>query len=97
MRCAPPSKYVEFFLNSITAAAFLTVGHKRLPEARNRSARPHWILLVGVLFSSVIIGALLVAFFIYGPRAIGSGIDEVLSRVARCGCRLRLVELRGPH
>lgn len=68
----------EFFLDSITAVIFLTVGHKRLPDVQLRP-HGHPMLLVGCLFSSIMMGSLLVAFFFYGPKAIGSGIDQTLA------------------
>ena len=74
----------EFFLDSVTAAVFLTVGHKRLPEVQLQS-HGHRTLLVGSLFSSVIMGALLVAFFIYGPRAIGAGVDQTFAGLLGAG------------
>ncbi len=64
----------EFFLDSVTAVVFLTVGHKRLPDVGLRP-HPHRWLLAGSLSSSLIMGALLVAFFIFGPKAIGNGVD----------------------
>ncbi|MHB2024179.1 MAG: APC family permease [Mycobacteriales bacterium] len=72
----------EFFLDSATAVVFLTVGHRRLPDV---SPRPHGhrVLLAGALFSAAVMGSLLVAFFVYGPRAIGGGIDETVG--ALCG------------
>ncbi|MHB1536404.1 MAG: APC family permease [Acidimicrobiales bacterium] len=73
----------EFFLDSVTAAVFLTVGHKRLPHRRLPRARlrphAHRLLLAASAFSSVIMGALMVAFLVYGPKAIGDGIDEILA------------------
>ena len=75
----------EFFLDSVTAVVFLTVGHRRLPEVRLRP-HGHRALLGGALCSSLVMGALLVAFFVYGPRAIGAGIDEILG--ALCGLGL---------
>jgi len=68
----------EFFLDSVTAGVFLTVGHRRLPDVQINPHR-HRLLLLGSLFSSVVMGALLVAFFFYGPRAIGSGVDQVFA------------------
>ncbi len=68
----------EFFLDSVTGAVFLTVGHRRLPDVTLNPHR-HRLLLAGSLFSSAVMGALLVAFFIYGPRVIGSGIDLTLA------------------
>ncbi|MHB1710148.1 MAG: APC family permease [Acidimicrobiales bacterium] len=67
----------EFFMDSITASVFLTVGHKRLPDVQLQP-HSHRILLVGSLFSSVVMGVLLVAFLIYGPKAIGSGVDQTV-------------------
>jgi len=68
----------EFFMDSLTAVIFLTVGHKKLPEG---SLHPHGhrLLLFFSLFSSIVMGALLVAFFVYGPKAIGAGIDQTLA------------------
>jgi amino acid transporter len=74
----------EFFLDSLTAAVFLTVGHRRLPDVQFQPHR-HRVLLVGSLFSSVVMGALLVAFFVYGPKAIGNGVDETLAGLLGLG------------
>ena len=68
----------EFFLDSVTAGVFLTVGHRRLPDVQINPHR-HRLLLLGSLFSSVVMGALLVAFFVYGPRAVGGGVDQILA------------------
>jgi amino acid transporter len=68
----------EFFLDSVTAAVFLTVGHKRLPDVKIQPHR-HRALLGGSLFSSAVMGALLVAFFIYGPKAIGGAVDQTFA------------------
>lgn len=67
----------EFLLDSITAVVFLTVGHKRLPDVRLQP-HGHPALLVGAVCSTAVMGFLLVAFFIYGPRAFGGRIDETL-------------------
>ena len=75
----------EFFLDSVTAVVFLTVGHRRLPGVHLRP-HGHRALLVGALCSSTVMGALLVAFLVEGPRAIGGGIDEILG--ALCGLGL---------
>jgi amino acid transporter len=64
----------EFFLDSVTAVVFLTVGHKRLPDVHLRP-HSHRMLLAASVFSSVVMGALLVSFFIYGPKAIGNNVD----------------------
>jgi amino acid transporter len=74
----------EFFLDSLTAAVFLTVGHKKLPDVQLQPHR-HRLLLAASLFSSVIMGSLLVTFFIYGPKAIGAGIDETLAALLGLG------------
>ncbi|MHB8449043.1 MAG: APC family permease [Mycobacteriales bacterium] len=74
----------EFFLDSLTAAVFLTTGHKRQPEA-GLEPHSHRLLLAGSLFSTLIMGALLVTFFVYGPRAIGNGVDETLAALLGLG------------
>jgi amino acid transporter len=74
----------EFFLDSVTGVVFLTVGHKRLPDVQLRP-HGHPALLAGALFSSVVMGSLLVAFFIYGPKAIGGGIDQTLAALLGLG------------
>ena len=74
----------EFLLDSVTGVIFLSVGHRRMPEM---SLQPHQhrLLLVGAIFSSVVMAALLIAFFIFGPTAIGNGIDETLAALLGCG------------
>ena len=67
---------VEFFLDSITAVVFLSVGHKRFGDTEFR-AHSHRLLLVGAVFSSLVMGSLIVTFFIFGPRAIGGGVDQI--------------------
>ncbi len=67
----------EFFLDSLTAIVFLTVGHRKLPDVSIQPHR-HRLLLVGACFSSLVMGALLVTFFVYGPKAIGGGIDQTI-------------------
>ncbi|MHB1487964.1 MAG: APC family permease, partial [Acidimicrobiales bacterium] len=74
----------EFFLDSITAVVFLTRGHKRLPDVQ-LNPHPHRLLLVGSVLSSLIMGVLLVLFFIYGPRAIGGGVDETFAALLGLG------------
>jgi len=68
----------EFFLDSITAVVFLAYGHRRLPDVAIQPHRHRW-LLVGATLSATIMGALLVTFFVYGPKAIGNGIDQTLA------------------
>ncbi|MHB1988935.1 MAG: APC family permease [Acidimicrobiales bacterium] len=74
----------EFFLDSVTAGVFLTVGHKRLSDVQLRP-HGHRLLLVGSLFSSVLMGAMLVGFFVYGPKAIGHGVDETFAGLLGAG------------
>ena len=73
----------EFFLDSVTAAVFLTVGHRRQPGAAG--SHGHRLLLAGSLLSSLVMGGLLVAFFVYGPTAIGGGIDETIGALLGLG------------
>ena len=68
----------EFFLGSLTAVVFLTRGHRKLPDVAIAPHDHRW-LLVGAIFSSIVMGALLGLFFVYGPRAIGSGIDQIVA------------------
>ncbi len=68
----------EFFLDSVTASVFLTIGHRRVPGTW-LAPHEHRLLRVGALFSTTVMGALLVAFFIYGPKAIGNGIDQTIA------------------
>ncbi len=68
----------EFFLDSVTATVFLTTGHRRLPDVQLQP-HSHRLLTVGAVFSSVVMGALLVAFFVYGPEAIGGGVDQTFA------------------
>jgi amino acid transporter len=74
----------EFFLDSVTATVFLTVGHTRLPDVQLQP-HGHRFLLAGAAFSSVVMGSLLVLFFVYGPRAIGGGVDETFAVLLALG------------
>lgn len=67
----------EFFIDTITASVFLTVGHKRMPEGQFQK-HEHRILRIGAIFSAITFGFFLVAFLIVGPKAIGSAIDFVI-------------------
>ncbi len=67
----------EFFMDSLTAVMFLAFGHKKLPELSVHPHR-HKALMFFSLISSLMMGSLLVAFFVYGPKAIGAGIDQTL-------------------
>ncbi|MHB8320016.1 MAG: APC family permease [Acidimicrobiales bacterium] len=68
----------EFLLDSVTAVVFLTVGHRKFPAMHSGSHRHRW-MLAGALLSSVIMAGLLVTFVVYGPRAIGNGIDQTIA------------------
>jgi amino acid transporter len=74
----------EFFLDSVTATVFLTTGHKRLPDVQLQP-HAHRLLTAGAVFSSVVMGALLVCFFIYGPKAIGVGVDQTFAILLALG------------
>jgi amino acid transporter len=74
----------EFFLDSLTATVFLSTGHRRLPDV-GLQPHSHRLLLVASVFSSVVMGALLVAFFVYGPEAIGSGVDVTFAVLLALG------------
>ena len=69
----------EFFLDSVTAVVFLTLGRRRLPDVQQPPFRARRLLLVGSVLSTAILGALLVAFFFYGPIGIGHGIDQTIA------------------
>jgi amino acid transporter len=74
----------EFFLDSLTGAVFLTWGHRKLPDVQI-NPHGHRLLLAGSLFSTAVMGALLVAFFFYGPKAIGGGVDETFAVLLALG------------
>ena len=74
----------EFFLDSLTGAVFLTLGHRKLPDVQI-NPHSHRLLLAGSLFSTLIMGALLVAFFFYGPTAIGGGVDQTFAVLLALG------------
>ena len=74
----------EFFLDSLTAVVFLTVGHRQLVDGP-RQRHSHPVLLIGALFSSLIMGLLLIAFFVYGPAAIGAGVDQLFAALLALG------------
>ncbi len=74
----------EFFFDSLTALVFLTIGHKRLPDVQIQP-HSHRALAVASALSTLLMGILLVAFFVYGPRAIGNGIDETIGALLGLG------------
>lgn len=74
----------EFFLDSLTATVFLSYGHRRLPDVALQPHSHRW-LLAGAIFSTCVMGGLLVGFFVVGPHAIGSGIDWVLGALLALG------------
>ncbi len=83
----------EFFFDILTAITFLTVGHRKLPDVQIQPHQHRW-LLAGAIFSATIMGALLVAFFIYGPQAIGAGIDQTLVVLLLAGLIFVVVTMR---
>lgn len=74
----------EFFLDCVTAIVFLTRGHRRLPDV-TIAPHDHRGLLIGAAGSAVFLGALMVLFFIYGPTAIGNGVDQVIAGLIGLG------------
>lgn len=66
---------IEFFLDSTTAAVFLTRIHLSTPTV---PPHRHLALRIGALFSAVMFGLFIIGFIVYGPRAIGHSIDVVL-------------------
>jgi amino acid transporter len=74
----------EFFLDSLTASVFLATGHRRLPDVALQP-HSHRLLLLASVLSSAVMGSLLVAFFVYGPAAIGRGIDVTFAVLLALG------------
>lgn len=74
----------EFFLDSVTATIFLTVRHRQLPDVQ-LSPHAHWLLAVGAAISALVMGALLVGFFVVGPRVVGGGLDQTLAVLLGAG------------
>lgn len=68
---------MEFFLDSLSCFVFLTYRHKKLPDV-TINPHNHRLLTVSAFISTFMIALLLIAFFIFGPQAIGSGIDQTL-------------------
>ncbi len=83
----------EFFLDSLTAVVFLTRHHRRGDDGAS-PYHSHRLLLAGSLFSSAVMGALLVAFFFYGPHAIGAGVDETFAALLVLGLAFAWVTKR---
>jgi amino acid transporter len=79
-----PHVAIVVTLDSLTGAVFLTVGHRKLPDVQI-NPHSHRLLLAGSLFSTVVMGALLVAFFFYGPKAIGGGVDQTFAVLLALG------------
>jgi len=69
----------EFFLDSLTALVFLTLRHRTLPIGERLRPGPRRALIAGAAFACAVMGFLLVAFFVYGPKAIGDGIDQTVA------------------
>jgi amino acid transporter len=75
----------EFFLDSLTAVVFLTMGHRRQPGQVQLRPLTHRLMLAGSALSTMILGGLLVAFFFYGPIGIGHGIDQIIAALLGMG------------
>jgi hypothetical protein len=71
----------------------LTVGHRHAPEP-TAPPHSHRFLLFGAALSSVIMGALLVAFFVYGPTAIGRNVDWVFGTLLALGLVFAIAKRR---
>lgn len=74
----------EFFLDALTVTVFLTLGQRRLPSAQRLGRSRGW-LGAGAAFSCLVMGGLLLAFFVYAPQAIGGGIDRVIAALLALG------------
>ena len=97
LSCAGFFLLAEFFLDSLTATIFLTVGHRRLPDV-TLQPHSHRLLLAGSILANVVMGGLIVGFFVYGPKAIGSGIDEILAVLLGVGVAFAwYTRRRNPH
>lgn len=58
----------------------------------------HRLLLAGSILANVVMGGLIVGFFVYGPKAIGSGIDEILAVLLGLGVAFAwYTRRRNPH
>lgn len=68
----------QCFLDSAAAAVFLTGGQRKLPDVR-LSAHTHRLLAFAAILSSAVMEAMMVGFFIYGPRVKDAGVDETLA------------------
>ena len=74
----------EFFLDSLTATVFLGRMHRERFEPGQPPHR-HRVLLAASVLATLLFGACLIGFFIYGPKAIGSSIDTVLAVLLGAG------------
>jgi amino acid transporter len=74
----------EFLLDLLTAVVFL-LRCRGSAQRASVGACAYRLLLAGSVISSAIMGALLVAFFIYGPQGIGDGIDRILAVLLAAG------------
>lgn len=75
---------LEFFLDSLTALVFLTRYHRRMAEPALAKHR-HRIMVGCSVLSTLLLGAFLAGFFLYGPHAIGGSIDYVLAGALAVG------------
>jgi amino acid transporter len=69
----------EFFSDTVTAIVFLVRAH------RSGEDHQHPVLLGLAILSALLMAGLMVAFFIFGPKAIGNGIDQVVAALLGLG------------
>ncbi len=74
----------EFFLDALTASVFLTVGHSHM-EGVHLPAHGHRVLRLAAIVSCALMGLLMVAFLVYGPRVAGVGVDVVVAAAVGIG------------
>lgn len=87
----------EFLSDTVTAIVFLTRAHRRLGIHTDHR---HPVLLTLAVLSALMMAGLLVAFFVYGPAAIGGGIDQVTAVLLALGLLFVVVtrrRARQPH
>ncbi|MDA8391278.1 MAG: APC family permease [Actinomycetota bacterium] len=87
----------EFFLDSLTATVFLSrlhgAGKDGEPDAPVH--HHHTALRVAATGTTVVLGAFLCGFLVFGPTAIGSGIDWVVAAVVTGGLLFAWIPRRG--
>jgi L-asparagine transporter-like permease len=73
---------LEFFLDSISAAVFLTRIHRQQDHG---SKHQHRYLQVIAYLTSLWFIAMVVVFLIYAPQAMGRGVDVVIAMMVVAG------------